>query len=465
MENYCPLILLEEVNQLINKALNNALDLYDKIDWIIIVNKEGIIEYSTLYDIKQKEFKNENTTGMHILEVYPQLNDENSSILRVLKNGTPIFYEQQTLYDFRGDLHHIINSTVPIIDENRIIGAIEVSNFIKKQEESVTKNAVQKKYSLKDIITNDPVMLEMKEKILRVSKTDSSVLISGETGTGKELVAQSIHYHSQRNQMPFIPLNCATIPENLLESVLFGTVKGAFTGAENKQGLIWKADGGTLFLDEVQVMPLNIQSKLLRFLEDHRIRLLGANEEQFVDVRIITAMNRLPIEAMEKKLIREDLFFRLNVVSINIPPLRSRKMDIPILVDYFVKYYNQTMNCSVEGVSELVLNLFKEIHWKGNIRELKHVIEGAFNLMKGNQITLKDLPEYMISLTTTEELSGEDSDDDVCNNLEEKVKLYEKRLIAKAIEENSTYAEAARKLGITRQSLRYKIEKYGLNKL
>ncbi len=285
---------------MINKALNNALNLYDEIDWIIIVNKEGIIEYSTLYDTKQEEFKNENTTGMHILEVYPQLKEENSSILRVLKNGKPIFYEQQTLYDFRDTLHHIINSTVPIIDGNNIIGAIEVSKFIKKQEDAVIKISAQKNYSLKDIITNDPIMLEIKEKILRVGKTDSSVLISGETGTGKELVAQSIHFHSQRNQMPFVPLNCAVVPENLLESVLFGTVKGAFTGAENNKGLIWKADGGTLFLDEIQVMPLNIQSKLLRFLEDHRIRQLGANEEHFVNVRVITAMNIFPMEAIKK---------------------------------------------------------------------------------------------------------------------------------------------------------------------
>ncbi len=158
------------------------------------------------------------------------------------------------------------------------------------------------------------------------------------------------------------------------------------------------------------------------------------------------------------------MFYRLNVVSINIPPLRDRKKDIPILIDYFVNYYNEKMNRSVEGVSELVMNLFKEFHWKGNIRELRHVIEGAFNLMKGNQITLKDLPEYMFCLKTAEDLSSEYYGDDSCEKLEEKVKIFEKNLIAKAIEENSTYAKAAKKLGITRQNLRYKIEKYNLNK-
>ncbi|MBN7772778.1 sigma-54 interaction domain-containing protein [Clostridium aminobutyricum] len=449
---------------MINKALNNVLNLYDEIDWIIIVNREGIVEYSTLYDTKVKEFKNENTTGMHLLEVYPQLKEEDSSILKVLKTGKPIFYEQQTLYDFRGNLHHIINSTVPIIDGNEIIGAIEVSKFIKMQEDNSVKVAENKGYSLKDMITKDPAMLEIKEKILRVAKTDSSVLISGETGTGKELVAQSIHYHSRRNQMPFVPLNCAAVPENLLESVLFGTVKGAFTGAENTQGLIWKANGGILFLDEIHRMPLNVQSKLLRFLEDHVIRRLGENEDKFVNVRILSAMNLPPMIAMEKNLIREDLFYRLSVVSIHIPPLRERKEDIPLLVNHFIDYYNGTMNCSIDGVSELVMNLFKECRWKGNVRELRYVIEGTFNLVKGNQITLKDLPDYMVHAATAEDATSEYFIADSNANLEEKMKQYEKNLITKAIAENSTYAEAARKLGITRQSLRYKIEKYSLNK-
>lgn len=442
--------------------MDNALHLYDEIDWIIIVNKDGIIEYSTLYDAEIKQFKNEKTTGMHVLDIYPHLKKEESSILRVLKTGKPIFYEQQTLRDFRGNLYNIINSTVPILESSNIIGAIEVSKFIKNQDLNV--NAVAKgSYSLKDIITRDPVMLEIKEKILRIAQTESSVLITGETGTGKELIAQSIHKHSRKNVMPFVSLNCAAVPENLLESILFGTVKGAFTGSENTQGLIQKADGGILFLDEIHMMPLNIQAKLLRFLEEHKIRRLGDTEDKFVNVRIISAMNLLPMMAIEKNLIREDLFFRLSVVSINIPPLRQRPMDIPLLVDHFIHYYNETMHCSIEGVSDLVMNLFKEFYWRGNVRELRHVIEGAFNLVNGKSITLKELPDYMVDLNSTSDLTSKSANDDLNINLEEAVKVYERGLICRAIDESSTYAEAARKLGITRQSLRYKIEKFNLD--
>jgi arginine utilization regulatory protein len=307
-------------------------------------------------------------------------------------------------------------------------------------------------------------MLEIKERIMRIAKTDSSVLIFGETGTGKELVAQSIHAQSRRNQMPFVSFNCAAVPENLLESILFGTVKGAFTGAENSQGIIAQANGGTLFLDELHTMSFSTQAKLLRFLEDRRIRRVGDHLEKSVDIRVISAINLPPMEAVEKKLIREDLFYRLSVVSIHIPPLRERPTDIPALTDYFIHGYNESMNRSIQGVSDLVMNLFREYAWKGNVRELRHTIEGAFNLAKGDVITLKDLPDYMVDVNASSGLVIPVSESISSISLEEKLRDYEKGLICRALAENESYAEAARKLGITRQSLRYKIEKFCLHK-
>ena len=339
-------------------------------------------------------------------------------------------------------------------------GIIAVSRFIEDQK-TEKKPSEKREASLEGIITRDPGMLEVKEKILRISGTDSPVLITGETGTGKELVAQSIHYHGGRNRGPFVTLNCAAVPENLLESVLFGTVKGAFTGAENKQGLISSADKGVLFLDEIHMVPLGLQAKRLRFLEDYRVRRVGDTAEKPVDVRIVSAMNIDPMEALAKNLIRQDLFYRLSVVSIRLPSLKDRPVDIPVLTDHFIGLYNIKMNRSIKGVSELVMNLFMNFHWKGNVRELKHAIEGAFNLAKGDVITLKDLPEYMVNIKNPSEMIGFSANENL--SLEEKVNAYEESLIRNSLAAGCTHAEAARKLGITRQSLRYKMEKYHMN--
>jgi len=441
-------------------VIHRALQLYDEIDWIIIVNREGTIEYSTMCNPQSGEFVSEHTSGMHILQVYPELKEQDSSLLRVLKTGIPILYERQTLCDFRGVTHRLLNSTVPILENGEVIGAIEVSKFLDSEQSSKSIKKVQG-YSLEDIRTVSPVMLKLKEKILRIAPTDSSVLIWGETGTGKELVAQSIFQHSGRNQGSFVSINCASIPENLLESVLFGTAKGAYTNAVERNGLVQKADKGVLFLDELQMLPLNLQAKLLRFLEERTFRRLGETEEISVDVRVVSAMNMDPLRAIEQNLLREDLFYRLGVVMIKIPPLRERPEDIPVLTEHFIEMNRQQFNRAVEGVSELVMNVFLQYRWKGNVRELRHVIEGAFNILTSNRITLRDLPEYLLdvreSLVNTDvETDNEDA------GIDQKVKEYEQRLIRTALDSSKTDSEAARKLKISRQKLRYKLEKYGM---
>ena len=446
---------------MINKVINKALSLYYEIDWIIIVNKEGVIEYSTLYDSKLKEFKDEHTSGMHVLEVYPELKLEDSSIMRVLRTGKPILYERQLLKDFMGNEVNILNSTVPIIENGVVIGAIEVSKFVDDFFKENKGDSIVK-YTLEDIITKNSVMNEIKKRIVDISKTNSSVIITGETGTGKELVAQSIHNHSIRSTFNFVTANCAAIPESLFESILFGTAKGAYTGSIDSKGLIQKADKGTLFLDEIHMMPLNVQAKLLRFLEDHVVRKVGSTEEIKIDVRIISAMNIDMIEAVKKKIIRKDLFYRLSVVSIKLPPLRERREDIELLTNHFIDKYNYSMHSSVQGISQLTADLFLEYNWRGNIRELRHVIEGAFNYINEGKISLEHLPEYMINVNKCFDISFE-NDDVNGETLSNKMYNYEKKLIKVALSESNSYSEAAAKLGITRQSLRYKMEKFKLN--
>lgn len=446
---------------MLKNALDSTLNLYNGIDGIVIANKDGIIEYCTIYDRNIHQYRRDTNFGKHILDAYPSLNQNSSSIMRVLKTGNPILFERQEVLDYNGNKYSFVNSTVPIISNGEIIGVIEISKFYDQSTE-LHNNGGKKYYALDDIITKDKKMLEIKEKLALIAKTDSTVLITGETGTGKELVAQSVHFHSKRQEKPFIALNCAAIPENLMESALFGTMKGAYTGAENKEGLIEEADGGTLFLDEIHTMPLNLQAKLLRFLEDRRVRRLGGGSDKEIDVRVIAAMNVKGPEAVNNKLIREDLYYRLGVVKIDILPLRERIDDIPVLIDHFITLYNKLMGKSIKGVSELAMNALLSSEWRGNVRELKNTIEGAFNLVQGDTIHLKDLPEQVLNVKSAFMIREEDVDQQNMN-LNQRVEIFERELIIKALNEAKLQTEAAKKLGISRQSLRYKIEKYGLN--
>ncbi len=228
-----------------------------------------------------------------------------------------------------------------------------------------------------------------------VADSTSSVLVYGETGTGKELYVQSIHNYSSRFNKPFIAQNCAALPENLFESILFGTVKGAFTGAVDKPGLFEQAHGGTLFLDEINSMPINLQTKLLRVLQDGVIRRVGDSRDRKIDVRIIAAMNVEPLKAVENGQIREDLFYRLNVVNIKLVPLRDRLEDIPLYVEHFIDKYNKELNKNVKGISSKVKELFMSYNWPGNVRELQHIIEAAINIVDNEYIELDNLPIYL----------------------------------------------------------------------
>ena len=326
-------------------------------------------------------------------------------------------------------------------------------------------------YTFNNIIGKSPLLTKSIKIAQKASKTDSPVLLYGETGTGKELFAQSIHNESGVRG-PFISLNCAAIPENLLEGILFGTAKGAFTGSVERPGLFEEAAGGTLFLDEISSMNPDQQSKLLRVLETGRLRRVGETKERVVRVRLISALNISPIDAIEQGLIRQDLFYRLGVVTIKIPSLVERREDIPMLTEYFIDHYNKAFKLNVQGVSTEVMKIFLEYNWPGNIRELRHTIEHAMNLVENETIEKEHLPfllferlkmkpsksvEQIVDIAVSEEIDEKGMD------LKTVVELVEKETILSVLRKNEgNINDTAKKLGLSRQNLDYKMKKYGL---
>lgn len=455
---------------MIRRYVEQILSIYNYIDGLVVTNNEGIVEYFITYRPDINRLKEEDVLGKHVLDIYPDLTSETSSVLRVLKNGKPIFNERQHLKTYKGQSIYAVNNTLPILSGEKIVGVVDVSKYLDPEARreniilSFKDNHLPKNknelYSVDDIITNENSMLVIKERILKVSKTGSSVLVYGVTGTGKELVAQSIHKHSDRSNMPFVSQNCAAIPSTLLESILFGTVKGSYTGAENKKGLFEVAQGGTIFLDEINSMEISVQAKILKAIEEKKIRRVGGIDPIDIDIRIVSAVNEEPWKAIKEGRLREDLFYRLSVVQINIPSLKERRGDIKLLTGYFIDRYNKNMNRGIIGVEERVEDIFNNYSWPGNVRELKNVIEGAFNLTSGNLIMVKDLPDYLQNKTNRYNERIEDLLGNV--PLSNMVEDYEKNIIIVALEESINMVEAAKLLGISKQLLRYKMDKYGL---
>jgi arginine utilization regulatory protein len=295
-------------------------------------------------------------------------------------------------------------------------------------------------------------------------------MISGETGTGKELFAQSIHNHSPRKKEPFIPVNCAAIPENLLEGILFGTSRGSFTGAIDKPGLFEQANGGTIFLDELDAMPLTLQVKLLRVIQEKKVRKLGSLKEIDLDVKILSSVGQPPLKIVQGGSLRMDLFYRMGVVSIMLPPLRDRQGDLETLVQHFIAKYNLALGEKVESISPDVADLFAGYRWPGNVRELEHIIEAAMNMVGGTSVIhLSHLPPHIFSFagkdplkqTLVEQITPGESGP----NLMETQKSREQQMILSALTRSrGNAARAARFLGISPQSFHYKMKKFGIDR-
>lgn len=299
-------------------------------------------------------------------------------------------------------------------------------------------------------------MKQVFNTIQEFAPTDLNILITGPTGVGKEMAAKAIHFKSTRRQGPFIAINLAAIPENLMESELFGYEKGAFTGAAtSKAGKVELADSGTLFLDEIGDMDRVLQAKLLRFLETRTVERLGSISYRQVDVRLVSATNRDLVNEVDTGAFREDLFYRLNTVCINIPPLRERLEDIPLLTNHFISRYNRRFNKDIQGVSQEVMDLFLSLPWRGNVRELMHTIEFAVARCKTSTITRQDLPEHVSIVDTSPATNS--------SGLVEAVENLEKQMIQSALmSTGNNRTRAASILGISLRTLQYKLKKYNM---
>jgi len=329
------------------------------------------------------------------------------------------------------------------------------------QDENVSLRAYLSSMSSYDnLIGTSSAMLPVLDRIKKLCLSDASVLITGESGTGKELVARILHYSGLRRDKRFVPVNCAAIPESLLESELFGYVKGAFTGAlQDHEGKFEYADGGTLFLDEIGEFGLSLQAKLLRILELKSLAKIGSNQEKMVDVRIIVSTNRDLKEMVDKGLFREDLYWRLNVIEIHLPPLRERVEDIEPLARHFLKQYAAQSKKEVPSLSADVLEIFREYPWPGNVREMENVIERAFILMESPLFTVDLLPTRLRNLASSAPASAEAKNEPLQKLLDN----FEKTVILRALQqENGSRTKAAERLRISLRTLQYKLKEYGI---
>ncbi len=335
-----------------------------------------------------------------------------------------------------------------------------------QQKQLVSENRrlrqeLHERFQFKSIVSVSPEMESVLNLAGRVARSRASVLIRGESGTGKELIARAIHFASDRKEKPFVAVNLAALPESLLESELFGHEKGAFTGAHaRKKGRLEWADGGTLFIDEVGDMPLSVQVKLLRLLQEHQFERLGGTETLSVDVRIVAATNRNLEKMIQENAFREDLYYRLNVVTIQIPPLRERRLDIPVLVDYFVRRFAQENGKEIDEISKEALDCLIKYDYPGNVRELQNIMHQAVVLARDSFITTEDLPVHVRSREESPKVGWKAIEGDT---LPEKVVNLEKQLMLDALRDSrGNQSEAARKLGLTERNFRYKMQKYGL---
>jgi two-component system, NtrC family, response regulator PilR len=335
-----------------------------------------------------------------------------------------------------------------------------------QEDNEQLRRALINKYSPEGFIGKSSAMTEVLEVVQRVAPLKATVLITGESGTGKERVAKAIHYLSSVKDGPFIPINCGAIPENLIESELFGHLKGAFTGADSpKRGLFEAAQGGTIFLDEIGELPLSLQPKLLRVLQERKVKALGATDEIAIDARVITATNRFLEAEVKAGRFREDLYFRLNVVEIDLPPLRQRRDDIPLLVAAFLEKFNQEYGRKVDSVSPEAMEKLLGFRFPGNVRQLENIIERGVALSSSSVLTLSQLPKEVQAVDAdvppiqTIDLSRPISDQGI--DLERVVEEFEWGLISQALEKaGGVKTRAAELLGLTFRQFRYKLAKY-----
>lgn len=435
---------------------------------ILVVDEQGRTEYCSINDADFFEVDFRKVRGTTVLQWYENRTTEESSVMNAVINGIESFDVEDILTTASGKVVRQISDTLCIRNKGKVAGAVELTRF--DPEKDVLVQGAEEKRDIFDVhrITEDDfigtsdAIETIKNKVLKIKNIDASIFITGATGTGKEALARVIHNAGNRKDRSFVYVNCGALPEALLESILFGTEKGAFTDAETRSGLFEEADGGTLFLDELDSMPLFVQGKLLKAIEEKRIRKVGGNKDINVDVRIIAACNSKTRDLIREDKIRSDLFFRLSSILISLPPLTGRLEDIPALSEYFLKRFNDRFNKSIKGLEPEVLEKFNEYSWPGNVRELRNVIEGAFHAAKEEMIQLADVEQRFQIDDEIKNIKNKQWEDFISSgmNINEYIDRFEMNEINKALDiAGGNMTEACKLLGITKSKLRHKLEK------
>ncbi len=449
----------------------------DYIDGITIINNEGIILFTIKFNPDIDKKMEETIVGKKLFDVFYNLDPSNSSLFECMKKEKIIERRGQLVKNLYADDSVTDNISFPIRHGGLVVGAIELSKIITAEDQTITEDkkdlnqgkiTMQLKpkclnlgfsatYFLNNIISQNRRMLDLIELAESVAESSAPIFITGETGTGKELFAQGIHNASDRKNKPFIAQNCSAIPENLIESTFFGTSKGSYTGAVDRKGLFEACDGGTLFLDELHCMPIHLQAKLLRAIESSTVRRIGENEEKKFDVRIIAATNINSDLILTQGHIRHDLYYRLSVVKINIPPLRERLDDLVILSEFFIKKYNRIFEKNIKMISQALIAYMATYPWPGNVREFENFIESA--------ILYSSKEKCILEMDGVSPLINQDTMRQNTKPLKMILDDLELKYVKEALMiSNGNVSNAANYLVIPRQTLQQKMLKYNITK-
>lgn len=455
--------------------LSDAITVWDNECRMLTLNSAAVkLEAHLIKDVM----------GKRVTSLYQANNGSILVIPQTIKEKKPFLDLRQDFVTHSGKELQILSNNYPIIKDGQLLGAMSIMEDWSKMDElnrkiielqgkllgrenqtkSIKGSLLAAKYKFNDIVYSTEDMRSVVEKCKKVAKSDAPIMIYGETGTGKELFTQSIHNASPRAKGPFLAVNCAAIPDTLLESMLFGTEKGAYTGAEKLEGLFEQANKGTLLLDEINSMNISLQSKLLRVLQEGSFRRVGGSQLIHVDVRVLSNINIPPLEAIRENKLRQDLYYRLGVININVPPLRNRKEDIRLLVKNFIMDCNCRLRKNVSDIDAVTCELFFCYEWPGNVRELQHAVEYAMNILPDeiDYITPEYIPEHILEKVHP-------NMDMICNGdnvitmesvMEAAGRHFLKNLLMK---NNCNVSQTARAIGITRQGLQHRMRKLGIS--
>lgn len=462
------LTALGQMTQFNGIAYDEFCSVLDAIDQaILITDCQGVVLFYNDSHARMDGLKKEDVIGHKVTEIY-ELDENTSLVMQSIRSREPII-NHLTIFKARNG--RVVNSVInvkPLFHSNEITGFVSCVNDwqyldgLRNPEEAIketNKWTKDKGYTFEDIIGSNQRLLSVINRARLAANSSSPILIYGKTGTGKELIAQSIHNQSNRKNNPYLAINCAAIPENLLESILFGSTRGAFTGAVDKKGLLEQVDGGTLLLDEINSMAYPLQAKILRVLQEKKVSRIGELKEKRLDIKVISSINIHPGEAMDRKQLRQDLLYRLGVVYLELPDLCDRLDDLPLLVDYFIAKFNRRMKKNVQSISEQVLAHFTNYHWPGNIRELENLIESAMNMI-GIEFIIQPWHLSAYSAWTPDHVPKSPDPD----SSRDKPRAEERGLLIKTLTLCSgNMTQAARTLKISRNTLYKRLDQYQLD--